>query len=52
MQLTHEEERMLGGGMGEAPRQALELQLEVGEFFEAERLFPVSNVHMTGDVEV
>lgn len=38
--------------MGEAPRQALELQLEVGEFFGAERLVPVNNVHMMGDVEV
>lgn len=52
MQLTREEERMLGGALGEAPRQALELQLEVGEFFGAERLVPVSNVHMMGDVEV
>lgn len=52
MQLTHEEERMLGGASGEAPRQALELQLQVGEFFGAERLVPVNNVHMMGDVEV
>ena len=52
MRLTGEEERMLGGALGEAPRQALELQLEVGEFFGAERLVPVSNVHMMGDVEV
>jgi len=52
VQLTREEERMLGGALGEAPRQALELQLEVGEFFGAERLVPVSNVHMMGDVEV
>lgn len=52
MQLTREEERMLGGASGEAPRQALELQLEVGEFFGAEQLVPVSNVHMMGDVEV
>jgi len=52
VQLTREEERMLGGASGEAPRQALELQLEVGEFFGAEQLVPVSNVHMMGDVEV
>ncbi len=52
MQLTGEEERMLEGASGEAPREALELQLEVGEFFGAERLVPVSNVHMMGDVEV
>src|SRR5919199_3234836 len=52
MRLTREEERILGGEMGEAPKQALELQLKVGEFFGAERLIPVSNVHMMGDVEV
>jgi predicted aconitase len=52
MQLTCEEQRMLEGASGEAPREALELQLEVGEFFGAERLVPVSNVHMMGDVEV
>jgi predicted aconitase len=52
VQLTREEERLLGGALGEAPRQALELQLEVGKFFGAERLVPVSNVHMMGDVEV
>jgi len=43
---------MLKGEMGEAPRQALELQLEVGEFYGAEWLIPVSKVHMMGDVEV
>ena len=32
MRLTHEEERMLEGEMGEAPKQALELQLAVGDF--------------------
>src|SRR5436305_13092117 len=52
MQLTREEEKMLRGALGEAPRQALQLQLEVGEFFGAERFVPVTNVHMMGDVEV
>ncbi len=52
MQLTREEERMLRGEMGEAVKQALQVQLEVGEFFEAERFVPVSNVHMMGDIEV
>lgn len=52
MQLTREEERILEGALGEAPREALELQLEVGEFYGAERLVSVSNVHMMGDVEV
>jgi predicted aconitase len=52
MRLTREEERMLGGEMGDALKEALELQLRVGEFFGAERLVPVSNVHMMGDMEV
>lgn len=52
MQLTPEEEGMLRGERGEAVKQALRVQLEVGEFFGAERLVPVNNVHMMGDVEV
>ena len=52
MRLTREEKRMLQGEMGEAPKESLELQLKVGEFFEAERFVPVTNVHMMGDVEV
>lgn len=52
MQLTSEEERMLQGERGEAVRQALQVQLEVGEFFGAERFVPVNNVHMMGDIEV
>jgi predicted aconitase len=38
--------------MGAPARQALELQIEVGMFFGAKRLVPVSNVHMMGDIEV
>lgn len=52
MRLTHEEEEMLRGAAGEAVREALRGQLEVGEFFGAERFVEVSNVHMMGDVEV
>jgi predicted aconitase len=52
MRLTHEEEEMLRGEMGEAVREALQGQLEVGRFFGAERFVTVSNVHMMGDVEV
>lgn len=52
MHLTHEEERMLQGEMGEPARQALQVQSEVGEFFGAERFVSVSNVHMMGDIEV
>lgn len=52
MQLTSEEQRMLQGERGEAVRQALQVQLEVGGFFGAERFVPVNNVHMMGDIEV
>ena len=43
---------MLAGARGEAPRRALEYQIEVGRFWGAERLVPVTNVHMMGDIEV
>ncbi len=52
MQLTPDEKKMLRGGEGAAVKQALELQIEVGKFFGAKRLVPVSNVHMMGDIEV
>ncbi len=43
---------MRDGALGQAARAALEQQIAVGEFFGAERLVPVSNVHMMGDMEV
>jgi len=52
MQLTPDEKEMLRGGQGAAVKEALELQIEVGQFFGAKRLVPVSNVHMMGDIEV
>jgi predicted aconitase len=52
MQLTHEEKKMLRGEKGAAVKEALSLQIEVGKFFGAKRLVPVSNVHMMGDIEV
>jgi len=52
MRLTREERKMLKGERGEAVRRALELQIEVGKFFGARRMVPVSNVHMMGDIEV
>jgi len=50
--LTPEEQSILGGGRGEAARRALEYQIEVGRFWGAKRFVPVSNVHMMGDIEV
>lgn len=52
MDLTFEDERILQGTMGQAPKEALEMQLKVGEFYGAEQFVPVSNVHMMGDFEV
>ena len=52
MELTPEEQSILGGEHGEPARRALEYQIEVGRFWGAERFVPVSNVHMMGDIEV
>jgi predicted aconitase len=52
VKLTAEEKKMLRGERGQAAKEALELQIEVGKFFGARRFVPVSNVHMMGDIEV
>jgi predicted aconitase len=52
MELTSEERAILAGERGEAPKRALEYQVEVGRFWGAKRFVPVSNVHMMGDIEV
>ena len=52
MELTPEEQAILGGGSGEAAKRALQYQLEVGKFWGAQRFVPVTNVHMMGDIEV
>ncbi|HKU46332.1 MAG TPA: aconitase X catalytic domain-containing protein [Burkholderiales bacterium] len=52
MELTAEERSILAGARGEAARRALEYQVEVGRFWGARRLVPVTNVHMMGDIEV
>ena len=52
MELTSEERAILAGERGEAPRRALEYQMEVGKFCGARRFVPVTNVHMMGDIEV
>ena len=52
MKLTPEEQAILAGSRGEAARRALEYQIEVGRFWGAQRLVPVTNVHMMGDIEV
>ena len=52
MELTPEEQSILAGGRGEAARRALEYQVEVGRFWGARRMVPVTQVHMMGDIEV
>jgi predicted aconitase len=52
MQLTPEEQAILGGGRGEAAGRALRYQIDVGRFWGAKRFVPVTNVHMMGDIEV
>ena len=52
MELTSEEQSILAGRHGEAPRRALEYQIELGKFCDAKRFVPVTNVHMMGDIEV
>jgi predicted aconitase len=52
MDLSAEEHAMLRGEGGDPLRRALELQLAVGQFYDAKRFVPVSNVHMMGDIEV
>lgn len=52
IRLTDRERRIRAGELGEPARIAIEQQIAVGEFFGAERLVPVANVHMMGDTEV
>ncbi len=52
MQLNDEESAIADGAQGKAARVALEQQIAVGNFFEAETFVPVSNVHIMGDYEV
>ncbi len=51
MRLTAEEEEMSGGKQGEAVRRALQLQVTVGDFFQADRFVPVTSVHMMAKIE-
>ncbi|MGH2370053.1 MAG: aconitase X, partial [Chloroflexota bacterium] len=51
MRLTAEEQAMLAGAEGEAVRRALQMQLEVGEFFGAEDFVPVASAHLMAEIE-
>ena len=50
--LNDEEHAMLRGERGPAVREAIRFQVEVGSFFEARRLVPITNAHVMGDIEV
>jgi len=52
MELTAEEQAMVDGALGVPVQRAIELQIEVGRFYDAKRFVPVTNVHMMGDIEV
>ena len=52
MQLDAEEQAMLRGDKGRAVQEALQFQIEVGNFFEAERFVRINNAHVMGDIEV
>jgi len=43
---------MIDGRHGEAVRDAIRYQVQVGEFWGAERFVPITNAHMMGDIEV
>lgn len=52
MKLTEEEAAIINGDHGELLAEALREQVQVGEFFDAERLVPITNAHFMGDREV
>ncbi len=52
MELTAEERSMAAGDAGEGVRRAIAYQMQVGRFFGAQRMVPITNAHMMGDIEV
>ena len=51
MQLNNEEQAMLDGKQGPARKWAMEHMLQVGKFFNAEDLVPVTQAHIMADSE-
>jgi predicted aconitase len=51
MYLTEEERGIRDGLWGRGAAHALEMQIETGKFFGAQRFVPVRNVHMMGTLE-
>lgn len=48
MRLTKNQENMLSGEKGEAVEKAMEILVGLGDIFEAERLIPIQNAHISG----
>ena len=48
MHLTVEEEKILQGEAGEGKQIALSLLVDIGDFFEAERLIDIASTHISG----
>jgi predicted aconitase len=46
MELTREEQSILEGAQGEAAKFAMEILVKIGEGVNAERLIPISSVHL------
>ena len=51
MKLNDEEQAMLAGEMGETLRWAIDHQRQVGTFFDAPDMVPVTQAHIMGDPE-
>src|SRR3974390_286882 len=51
MILNDEEQDLLAGKFGPTPRQALQHQIMVGEFFGAKDFVPVTQAHIMADTE-
>jgi predicted aconitase len=45
MNLTMEEEKMLGGKLGQGTQRAMELLVAIGDAFDAEKMIPISRAH-------
>lgn len=52
VQLNDYERGMLAGDYGPAKQKALRFQVEVGNFFGARTMVPITNAHVMGDIEV
>ncbi len=46
MRLTKDEEKMLSGGYGEGYKRAMEILVEMGKFYDAKRMVPVSMAYL------